>query len=84
MSLKVWEIDYVKGGKITKLCDLNEIQPRLYHSAKKVKCNFCKKDATIITKMGVDISLRDAFPDVDFIADIPICEEHYKQFMEKK
>ena len=78
--LKVWRINYVKGGEITKLCDINDISPRLYHSAHKVKCNNCQKDATHLVKAQVDVGLSEPFPDVQFITDIPLCEEHHRTF----
>jgi len=74
--LKCWRINYVKGGEITKLCDINDISPRLYHSAHKVRCNNCQKDATHLAE-GAEF----CFLGIGKIKQqIPLCEEHHRIF----
>lgn len=69
--MKVWRINYKKGGEITKLCDINEISPRLYTVAHKVKCNSCMKDATHLVEGTTAFGTPYA---------IPLCAEHHKEF----
>lgn len=74
--MKVWKIDYVKGGEVIKLCNLNEIPPRLYKSAHKVKCNICKKDATHLLT-SYPILLGD-------LIQLPLCADCHKNLTEIK